>query len=126
MIIHPLRFARRPCLRGTVSYCLLMQNKMAPRNVMPSLFLYAPPKKGGATVSTVYSLFSLLYFRICLILPGKEGIFCHHGIHFCANAGDVFLVFRVVEHALDERGDNGHHVLLDTTGGDGRCAKAYA
>ena len=27
MIIHPLRFARRPCLRGTVSYCLLMQTR---------------------------------------------------------------------------------------------------
>ena len=34
-------------------------NKMAPRNVMPSLFMYAPPK-GGASVSSVLSPFSVL------------------------------------------------------------------
>jgi hypothetical protein len=32
------------------------KHKMAPRNVMPSLFLYAPPKKGG-----VYSVYSLQF-----------------------------------------------------------------
>ena len=36
--------------------CLPMLTKMAPRNVMPSLFMYAPPKLEGSTVSTVYSL----------------------------------------------------------------------
>ena len=54
--IHPLRFARRPCLRGTVSYCLLMQNKMAPRNVMPSLFYIL--SEGMSSVSSVLSPFS--------------------------------------------------------------------
>ena len=57
--IHPLRFARRPCLRGTVSYCLLMQNKMAPRNVMPSLFYIL--SEGVASVSSVLSPFFFIY-----------------------------------------------------------------
>ena len=62
MIIHPLRFARRPCLRGTVSYCLLLQNKMAPRNVMPSLFI-AKGVYSSTVLQFVFSPPPLLAFR---------------------------------------------------------------
>ena len=57
MIIHPLRFARRPCLRGTVSYCLLMQNKAGTTQCDAS-FIYA---QGVSTVLQFYSLFSFSF-----------------------------------------------------------------
>ena len=51
--IHPLRFARRPCLRGTVSYCWLMLDKDGTTHVMPSLFFVCTSEEGGVYSSTV-------------------------------------------------------------------------
>ena len=42
--------------------CLPMLTKMAPRNVMPSLFMYAPPKGGVLSVLSPQSVF--LHFWI--------------------------------------------------------------
>ena len=61
LIRSPLTFP--PPQRGTVSYCLLLQNKMAPRNVMPSLF-YILSEGGVATYrSLIFSCDQLLAKR---------------------------------------------------------------
>ena len=56
-------------------------------------------------------------------LPCEQGVVCHHGINLSANAGNVLLVFGVVENSLYEGGYDCHHVLLDTTGCDGGSAQ---
>ena len=62
-------------------------------------------------------------YEMNLSLPGKEGVICHHGINLGANAGYVLFVFGVVENTLNECSYHGHHILLDTTGGDGRSTQ---
>ena len=61
MIIHPLRFARRPCLRGTVSYCLLMQTRWHHESDA-ILFICADRVFLSSSVLSLFSLFVLCYF----------------------------------------------------------------
>ena len=58
MIIHPLRFARRPCLRRTVSYCLLMQTRWH----HDAIFIYAQGVFLSSSVPQFVFLFVLRYF----------------------------------------------------------------
>ena len=51
--IHPLRFARRPCLRGTVSYCLLMQ-KQDGTTQCDAIFIYCMHLQRGMFLSSSF------------------------------------------------------------------------
>ena len=48
-----------------------------------------------------YYIYIVLNYSDSIVLPGKQRIFCHHGVNFGANTGDVFLVLGVVKHTLN-------------------------
>ena len=53
---------------------------------------------------------------------GEQGIILHRRVHFLANTSNHLLVFRRVEHLLNQFGDEHHQVFLGTTGGEGGSA----
>ena len=59
-------------------------------------------------------------------LIGKQRIVLHCGVHLLANLSYHAVIFRMIEHVINERGDEMHQIFFRATGGDGCCAKAQA